>query len=117
RLKNLVDQILDVSKLNADAIKLKIQPVNLSKLTRQITGQFQSKLEQEKISFKISNKDLDELIYVDKEAWERIIINLMSNAIKFSPIKSTIQISFIENETSVQIKVTDQGKGIAAENH
>ncbi len=117
RLKNLVDQILDVSKLNADAIKLKIQPVYLFQLTRQIIGQFHSKLEQEEISLEISSPELDELIYVDKEAWERIIINLMSNAIKFSPVKSKIRIFFIVNETTVEITVTDEGKGIAPENH
>lgn len=117
RLKNLVDQILDVSKLNADAIKLKIQPVYLFQLTRQIIGQFHSKLEQEEISVETSIPELDELIYVDKEAWERIIINLMSNAIKFSPVKSTIRVSFIVKETTIEITVVDEGKGIAPENH
>ncbi len=117
RLKNLVDQILDVSKLNADAVKLKIYPVNLFQLTRQIIGQFQSKLEQEEISVEISNTELDELIYVDKEAWERIIINLMSNAIKFSPAKSIIKISFVDHENEIEVKIQDEGKGIAPENH
>ena len=117
RLKNLVDQILDVSKLNADAVKLKIYPVSLFQLTRQIIGQFQSKLEQEEISVEISNTELDELIYVDKEAWERIIINLMSNAIKFSPAKSIIKISFVDYENEIEVKIQDEGKGIAPENH
>ncbi len=116
RLKNLVDQILDVSKLNADAISLKIQPINLFSLTRQIIGQFHSKLEQEEISIEISTNESDELIYVDKEAWERIVINLMSNAIKFSPAKSIIKVSFVEHESEIQVKIKDEGKGISSEN-
>lgn len=115
RLKNLVDQILDVSKLNADAIKLKLQPVNLPQFTRQIVGQFQSKMEREEISVEFLSVGFDEYIYVDQEAWERIIINLMSNAIKFSPNKSTITISFNEKETTIEVKVKDEGRGINSE--
>lgn len=116
RLKNLVDQLLDVSKLNAHAIKLKVQPVNLFQFTCQVIGQFQSRLEQEEISIEISTIEFPEFIYVDKEAWERIVINLMSNAIKFSPKGSSISISFIEKEKIVEITIEDEGKGVALEN-
>ena len=115
RLKNLVDQILDVSKLNADAIKMKMQPARLSQLTRQIAGQFQSKLEQEEISINIPTKEFSEYIYVDVEAWERIIINLISNAIKFSPKKSTIDLCFKEHESTIEVILKDRGLGIAPE--
>lgn len=117
RLKNLVDQILDVSKLNADAIKMKMQPARLPQLTRQIAGQFQSKLEQEEISINISTIEFSEYIYVDVEAWERITINLISNAIKFSPRRSTIELSFKEFESTIEMSIKDQGPGIAPEYH
>jgi signal transduction histidine kinase/DNA-binding response OmpR family regulator/ligand-binding sensor domain-containing protein len=117
RLKNLVDQILDVSKLNADAVSLTLQPVDLPQFTRQIIGQFQSHLEQEHISVDIPTTGFDSMIYVDQEAWERIIINLMSNAIKFSPAGSTITISFVEQDASVEVRIKDQGPGIKPEHH
>ncbi|MEX0609561.1 MAG: response regulator [Balneolaceae bacterium] len=112
RLKHLVDQILNVTKLNADAIKLELQPDNLSDLTRKIAGQFHSLLEQEGIQIKIPATDFSEHIYVDREAWERILINLISNAIKFSPKGSTIQVYLKEAEDEVSIFLKDEGFGI-----
>lgn len=113
RLKNLVDQILDVSKLNAEAIKLDIHPFDIEALTRQIAGQFQSLLQQKSITLDIQSDRFTEPIYVDKEAWERIIINLLSNAIKFS-LEGGHIILKIENQLSrIRVSVKDFGKGIA----
>lgn len=115
RLKNLIDQILEVSKLNADAIRLRLRPTNLEQLTRQVCGQFQSLLDQKGIELEIQTSLADELIYVDKEAWERIVINLISNAIKFSDKGSTILVRMIDNEKSVNVIIQDSGKGIPKE--
>lgn len=117
RLKNLVDQILDVSKLNADAIKLNIHPFDIEKLTRQIAGQFQSLLDQEGITLDINSDTISEPVYVDKEAWERIVINLLSNAIKFSSQGGHITVTLEDQLDSVQISVKDSGKGISAPDH
>lgn len=115
RLQNLVDQILDVTKLNADAIKLTLQPVHFEKISRQIVGQFQSRLVQKKINLVIEAEEIATPIYVDREAWERILINLMSNAIKFSPSDSAIHITIKNYENEVSLGVKDQGRGIKPE--
>ncbi|MEX0723463.1 MAG: response regulator [Gracilimonas sp.] len=112
RLKHLINQILDVSKLNADAIKLQFKPIHLSLLTRQILGQFKSKLEQEQITLEFSGDEIFEPIYIDREAWERILINLMTNAIKFSPKNSVIRIEINEGEKEINLSVKDEGPGI-----
>lgn len=117
RLQNLVDQILDVTKLNAEAIKLILQPVHFEQLTRQIVGQFQSRLVQKKINIVIEADEIYSEIYLDREAWERIMINLMSNAIKFSPAEASIQL-FIKNyKDEVALHVKDEGRGIKEEDH
>ncbi|MCW9707145.1 hybrid sensor histidine kinase/response regulator transcription factor [Fodinibius salsisoli] len=113
RLKNLINQILDVSKVNAEALKLKMQPADLEAFTMQIVGQFQSMLDEQKMSLEINESNLTEPVYIDAEAWERIIINLMSNAIKYSPEENKIVLSFHEKEQSVQIHLRDFGQGIA----
>lgn len=115
RLQNLVDQILDVTKLNAEAIRLTLQPVDLGQLSKQIAGQFQSRLAQEKINLEVDAEKMDSLIYVDLEAWERIIINLMSNAIKFSPVDSAIHIAIKYFKNEVRLSVKDEGRGIKPE--
>lgn len=115
RLKHLVDQILDVSKLNADAIRLTLQPVDLAEFTRRVSGQFQSLLEQKELSLNIHTEPIAGQIYVDAEAWERIVINLLSNAIKFSPKGSEIEVKIEDRGDSVQVSIRDEGPGISAE--
>lgn len=115
RLKNLTEQILDVTKLNADAIHLNLQAVDIESFTAQIIGQFQSLLDQKKIHLRIQPGVITKPIYIDKEAWERIIINLMSNAIKFSPEDSNIIISYRDERDNVEISIRDFGVGISKE--
>lgn len=115
RLKHLVDQILDVTKLNAEAIKLTLQPEDLEKLSRQIIGQFQSRLVQKKINLEIHADQIDVPVYIDREAWERILFNLMGNAIKFSPPDSVIQLTIKNYEEEVSLGIKDQGRGIKPE--
>lgn len=115
RLHQLTDQILDVTKLNAEAIKLTHLPVNLTELTRQIAGQFQSRLDQDSITLEVEDKSLKTLVYIDPNAFERILFNLLSNAVRFSPTGGKIGIRFAETEDEVFIEVEDQGPGIAKE--
>lgn len=112
RLQHLINQILDVSKLNADSICLTMQPASLVEITRQIVGQFQSLLQEEKIDLKFEVILIEEQIYIDTEAWERIIINLLSNAIKFSSRKSSIVITFSDERKNIKVKIKDEGSGI-----
>lgn len=115
RLKNLVDQILGVSKLNADAIKLKLQPVDIAELMIQIAGQFQSLFDQKGITFDTRKDNIAGPVYVDKDAWERVVINLMSNAVKFSPEGGRIVLTIREAGDRVEVSVRDFGKGIREE--
>lgn len=114
RLQNLVDQILDVTKLNAEAIQLRLQPVDFEKFSRQVIGQFQSRLVQKQINLNIQADEIESAIYIDRGAWERILINIMSNAIKFSPQDSEIQINIKNFDNRISLSVKDQGKGIKA---
>lgn len=112
RLQNLVDQILDVTKLNSDALKLTFKPVNIVDFTKQIIGQFQSNLDQQNIQLHFEADTLTGKIYLDSDAWERIIINLMSNAIRFSPRGSVIDIRITDLENQFRVSVKDEGIGI-----
>lgn len=117
RLQNLVDQILDVTRLNAEAMSLTLKPVKIKEYTRQIVGQFHSKLERGEIELLFEADEIEDLIYVDPAAWERIIINLMSNAIRFSPKDSAIQISIRDLSNQVSINIKDEGVGIDESEH
>ena len=112
QLKNLVDQILDVTKLNSEAVRLTLRPVNITEFSCQVIGQFQSKLDWERITLVFESNDIEESIYLDTGAWERILINLMSNAIRFSPPGASVYVSLEEAQDSVRFIVKDEGPGI-----
>ncbi len=114
RLNSLTDQILDVTRLNADALRLNHQPLDPVQITRQIAGQFYSRLEQKLIHLDMQLDTFTDPVYVDPDAWERILINLLSNAIKFSPEDGTIFIRLENHPESFSLSVRDEGPGIAA---
>lgn len=114
RLKQMVDQILDVSKLNADAMQLTLRPVHLSELSRRIAGQFQSWLAQKALTLHIEANPVHSEVYVDPDAWERILINLLSNAIKFSPEGKRILLEINDLGDDMQVSLQDEGLGIPA---
>ncbi|NBB76431.1 MAG: response regulator [Bacteroidetes bacterium] len=115
RLQNLVNQILDVTRLNSDALRLTHKPIDIVKYSRHIAGQFQSALDQKEIRLIIDEEPIHDKIYVDPEAWERILINLLSNAIRFSPRDSEIRLIIKDRDEEVLISVKDEGFGMKKE--
>ncbi len=115
RLQRLIGQILEVSKLNANAVSLTLQPADIAGLTRQVAGQFHSRLEQQSLSINFSADKINESIYIDHQAWERIIFNLLSNAIKYSPQGGTIWVEIKDLGDRVSVTVRDEGVGIDQE--
>jgi signal transduction histidine kinase/ligand-binding sensor domain-containing protein/DNA-binding response OmpR family regulator len=112
RLQNLVDQILGVSKLDADKLKLTFEQVEINENSRQLLGQFQSRLDQKDITLNITADSIEEKVYIDTDAWERILINLINNAIRFSPREGEIDVAIRNQENTVTLSIKDQGPGI-----
>ncbi|WP_234567730.1 response regulator [Rhodohalobacter sp. 614A] len=112
RLQDLVDQVLDVTKLNAEATSMTLQPVELPAFTRQVAGQFDSTLSEKSIQLHVHSDPIEDFVYVDPAAWERIIINLMSNAIRFSPKDSSVTINISDQKNHVSVSIKDEGIGI-----
>ncbi|MDZ7771336.1 MAG: response regulator [Balneolaceae bacterium] len=111
RLQQMVNQILDVSRLNANALQLTLQPADLRRLTLSICGQFRSLLQQQEISLEMETGP-PVSVYVDLDAWERIVFNLMSNAIRHSPRGGRIFLDIREEDGHAALILRDQGEGI-----
>ena len=123
-LQSLIDQVLTLSKFDANSIVLKTHKENVSSVVKEITSPFISLLESKgiKFEFRTSVPELD--AYVDYEKLKIILNNLMSNAIKFSDHGGTILIDVsafqgsaaaeYEHTTDeyVQISISDNGHGI-----
>ncbi len=113
RLKDLVNQLLDVSKLNSGHLSLNFEEVNIAELTTRIISQFDHSIQQKNLAFNIEVSENIPLVYVDAHAWYHICTNILSNAIKFTPKTGTIRIKIQESDTHIQILFSDTGSGIA----
>ncbi len=114
RLKDLVNQLLDVSKLNSGEFSLTIELLPLFDITKQISSQFEHAIQKKEIQLSIENKLAENSIYMDRKAWEHICINLIGNAIKFTPVKGKISILLSEDKNNFIFSVKDTGVGISA---
>ncbi len=85
RLLHLVNQLLELSRLEAGVLQLKNEPGDINAFMRQLTGNFQSLAEQKKLDFRVNVPQEELWLEYDSDKLEKIILNLLSNAVKFSP--------------------------------
>jgi signal transduction histidine kinase/DNA-binding response OmpR family regulator len=119
-LLNLVNELLDLSRLESGALKLHASWYDLSELVTAVASQFTSIAESKKIRF-ITNVNPNTFAWVDKDKFEKILTNLISNAFKFTPDQGTISITLQALQSTdffkagfVEITVTDTGIGISS---
>ena len=116
RLLGLINQLLDLSKLEAGKLELVTSKANIVSFIKGITMSFESAAERKDITLKVkfSNDEIE--LYFDKERMTKIMTNLLSNAFKFTLEGGQITVTINESDTNlVEIKVRDTGAGIAEE--
>ncbi len=114
RLSRLIDNLLDISKIEAHKIILKRELIDIVHLAREVSSSFAYAFKSK--GLKVNHnfpKDRIEL-YLDKDRMIQIFVNLMSNALKFTPA-GTIEISILDKATIVECTVADTGIGISDE--
>jgi len=109
RLERIINNILDVSKIEAGKVELKRETINIADLVKQIAASFESKIKQKGLELKVNVPDVN--VYVDQDKMPQIFSNLIANAIKFTE-KGRIEISVAEKEKTIECTVRDTGKGI-----
>jgi len=113
RLLLLLEDLLDLSKLEAGKMELKISEQNIQTIIECCHSEMAAKLEERKLNVIFSKPNFPILVYCDKLRIEQVILNLLSNAIKFSPEGGTITFNLaVLEHKKVKISVIDQGKGI-----
>jgi signal transduction histidine kinase/DNA-binding response OmpR family regulator len=112
-LSRLVNQVLDLSKLDANKMTLNEEPIVLFLLIRRIIANFESHAQRNGISLQLEYRIYHELkINLDKDKFEKILNNYISNAIKFTPRDGKISIIVTDLQADIQIAVADTGIGI-----
>lgn len=111
----LVNNLLDITRAEAGYLKVSNRNYNIIEMTRAIIESILpfAKLKNIDVSFKSSVKE--KIISIDDEKYERILLNILSNAIKFTPCNKQINVIFSEDYENVYVKVVDEGPGIPEE--
>jgi PAS domain S-box-containing protein len=111
RLLKLVNSLLDFSRIEAGRMNASYAPVDLAALTRDLASNFRSATQAAGLELVINCAALSEPAYVDRELWERIVLNLLSNAFKFT-FEGSITVTLDEVNHSAILSVIDTGVGI-----
>ena len=112
RLLKLVNALLDFARVEAGRMQALYQPTDLAALTRELAAHFSSAVERGGLTLTIDCPALPEPIHVDREMWEKIVLNLLSNAFKHT-FQGGITVR-LRYQDGAQLCVEDSGIGIAA---
>jgi len=114
RLLKLVNTLLDFSRIEAGRVEAEYQPIDLAACTAELASTFRSAVERAGLELVVETPPLSEPVYVDREMWEKIILNLISNAFKFT-LHGRITVRVREAHDHVLTDIGDTGSGIPAE--
>jgi len=111
RLLRLVNTLLDFSRIEAGRMQATYQATNLAAFTVELASVFRSATEKAGLQLELDCPPLSEPVFVDRSMWEKIVLNLVSNAFKFT-FDGTIAVSLRRVGEEVQLRVADTGVGI-----
>jgi PAS domain S-box-containing protein len=111
RLLRLVNTLLDFSRIEAGRMQVDFQPTDLAAFTVELASAFRSATEKAGLRLRLDCPPLTEPVYVDRDMWEKVVLNLISNAFKFT-FEGEIGVSLAQAGNTVEMRVRDTGVGI-----
>ena len=113
RLGKLVNTLLDFSRLEAGRMEARFEPVELAAFTADLASVFRSAMDRAGLAFAVDCGELPAEVYIDREMWEKVVLNLLSNALKFT-FDGTVSVSLRAEGTHAVLRISDTGSGIPA---
>ncbi len=116
-LLNLINEVLDISRIEADRLQLSPEPVCLAEALPEAIELIRPLAAERSIKLLMSSPlDPEWFVMADKQRFKQVLLNLMSNAVKYTPIRGKVSISCdASGKNSLRVAVTDTGSGIAAD--
>ncbi|KAJ3161563.1 hypothetical protein HDU88_007296 [Geranomyces variabilis] len=111
RLHKLVNSVLDFSQLEAGRMEANFRLTDISVATANAASMFRSAMEKGKMKYAVETPPLGEMVYLDVDMWEKIVLNLISNAFKYT-IKGGVKVRIYKDETTAVLEVEDTGCGV-----
>lgn len=114
RLQKLVNSLLDFSRIEAKRMQVDFERVDIAQLTRNIASSFESIMAKAGLEYIVDCPALPEAVAVDVDMWENIVLNLLSNAFKYTHVgKVTVRLT--ARDGGIGLSVADTGIGIPQE--
>lgn len=114
RLSRLIDDLFELAKLDADEIKLHYEKVALADLTQDVIQKFELQAIKQGITLKLDTDNHSPFIHADIALIERVLENLISNALHHTEKGGSVNVILTKDEESIELQVKDTGHGIAA---
>ena len=111
RLLKLVNVLLDFSRLEAGRVRAAFEPVDLAAYTAELASTFRSAMERAGLAFHVDCPPLPEPVWVDRDMWEKIVLNLLSNAFKYT-LQGAVAVRLRWVDGLAELAVSDTGVGI-----
>ena len=112
RLLKLVNSLLDFARIEAGRATATFEPVDLAALTEDLASNFRSAMERAGLKFDVHCGRIAAAVHVDREMWEKIVLNLLSNAFKFT-LEGRVGLRLRRDGQHALLEVTDTGCGVA----
>ena len=113
RLERLVNSLLDFSRIEAGRVRAAYEPTDLADFTADLASNFRSACESAGLELYVDCPPLGEPAFVDRSMWEKVVLNLLSNAFKFT-FEGRIAVSLRQVDGAAELRVQDTGTGIPA---
>lgn len=113
RLLGLVNQILDIRKIESGSMRLSLRRIDVGMFIASLMKNFSNLAREREISLHLEQPEEKMFIWADCEKLDKVMFNLLSNAFRFTPKGKSITVKLEKNEEGVRIKVVDEGSGIS----
>lgn len=114
RLGKLVNTLLDFSRIEADRMQAHYEPVDLAAVTAELASVFRSAVARAGLDFHVDCSPLPEAVFLDRSMWEKVVLNLLSNALKFT-FDGEIRVTVAAENGAAVVTVSDTGIGVPQE--
>jgi PAS domain S-box-containing protein len=111
RLLKLVNSLLDFSRIEAGRVEASYEPTDIAALTAELASNFRSACEKAGLTLEVDALPVGEPVYVDRDMWEKIVLNLLSNAFKYT-MTGGITVTLRKDGGRVVLSVRDTGVGL-----
>jgi PAS domain S-box-containing protein len=114
RLLKLVNTLLDFARIEAGRAQASYQPTDIARFTAEIASAFDSTMKLAGLRFSVECRPIADAMHVDRDMWEKIVLNLLSNALKFT-FAGEVALTLKPVDGAVELRVCDTGVGIPKE--